>query len=139
MRKWKWGFMLRRLLSILLFWATLFPLIAPALSSGALGQSTLPACCRSGGKHHCMMSPEARALMLGEQDGSTRIGTPPEQCPYRQHSLVASHLQVFTSRATATHPAFLLPEPSATTQAECLRRIAFDRSRQQRGPPTLLT
>ncbi len=129
----------RRLLSILLFWATLFPLIAPALSSGAMGQSTLPACCRRGGKHHCMMSPEMRALMLGEQDGSTRVGTPPEQCPYRQHSLAASHLQVFTSRAAATHPAFLLRQPSVAKQAECLRRIAFDRSRQKRGPPALLS
>ncbi len=129
----------RRLLSILLFWATLFPLIAPALSSGAMGQSTLPACCRRGGKHHCMMSPEMRALMLGEQDGSTRVGTPPEQCPYRQHSLAASHLQVFTSRAAATHPAFLLRQPSVAKQAECLRRIAFDRSHQKRGPPTLLS
>jgi hypothetical protein len=131
--------MLRRLLSILLFWATLFPTIAPALSTGAMGQSTLPACCRRGGKHHCMMSPEMRALMLREQDGSTRVGTPPEQCPYRQHSLVASHLQVFTTGAAATHAAFLLREPSVATQAECLRRIAFDRSRQQRGPPTLLS
>ncbi len=131
--------MLRRLLSILLFWATLFPTIAPALSAGAMGQSTLPACCRRGGKHHCTMSPEARALMLGEQDSSTRIGTPPEQCPYRQHSLVASHLQVFTSAVAVTHAAFLLREPSVAIQAECLRHIAFDRSRQQRGPPTLLT
>lgn len=131
--------MLRRLLSILLFWATLFPTIAPALSAGALGQSTLPACCRRGGTHHCTMSPEARALMLGEQDGSTRVSTPPGQCPYRQHSLVASHLQVFTARAAATHAAFLLREPSVATQAECLRRIAFDRSHQLRGPPTLLT
>ena len=85
--------MQRRLLSILLFWATLFPLIAPALTSGAMGQSTLPACCRRGGKHHCDMSPEARALLLHEDDGSTRIGAKPEQCPYRQRSLAATHLQ----------------------------------------------
>ena len=131
--------MLRRLLSILLFWATLFPMVAPALSVGAMGQSTLPACCRRGGKHHCMMSPEARALMMRELSGAIRVGTPPEQCPYRQHSLVAAHLRVFTPGAAAAHAAFLLREPSVAARAECLWRIAFDRSRQKRGPPFLLS
>jgi len=128
---------MRRLLSILLFWATLFPMVAPALTTGAMGQSTLPACCRRDGKHHCMMSPEARALLMGESTGAMRVGTPPEQCPYRQHSLVATHLQVFTPGATATHAECLLHEPSSIAQAECLRRISFDRSRQKRGPPSL--
>ena len=131
--------MQRRLLSILLFWATLFPMVAPALTTGAMGQSTLPACCRRGGKHHCMMSPEVRALLMGESNAALRFGTPPEQCPYRQHSLAAVHLPVFTPGAAATPAAFLLHEPSAATQAECLRRISFDRSRQKRGPPSLLS
>ncbi len=132
--------MLRRLLSILLFGATLLPMIAPMLSTGAMAESTLPACCRRDGKHHCMMSAAARASMLGEtNDGAVRVGTPPEQCPYRQHALVAAHLQVFTPAATATHSAFLLHAPSAAAQAECLRRISFDRSRQKRGPHSLLS
>jgi len=132
--------MLRRLLSILLFGATLLPLIAPMLSTGAMAESMLPACCRRDGKHHCMMSAAARAIILGEtNDGAVSVGTPPEQCPYRQRSLVAVHLQVFTPAATATHSAFLLHAPSAAAQAECLRRISFDRSRQKRGPPSLLS
>jgi hypothetical protein len=130
--------MQRRLLSILLFWATLFPLIAPALTTGALGQSTLPACCRRGGQHHCEMSPEVRALLLHEDNGSTRIGAKPEQCPYRQRSLAATHLQTVASGAATTHAAFALHEPSPAAQVECLRRISFDRSRQKRGPPSLL-
>jgi hypothetical protein len=135
--------MLRRLLSILLFGATLLPLIAPMLSTGAMAQSTLPACCRRGGKHHCSMSAEQRALMMGQQkDGASkavRVTAPLEECPYRQHSLVAVHLHVFTSGATATHSVCMLQEPSAAAQAECLRRISFDRSRQKRGPPSLLS
>jgi hypothetical protein len=130
--------MQRRLLSILLFWATLFPLIAPALTTGALEQSTLPACCRRAGKHHCEMSPEVRALLLHEDNGSTRIGAKPEQCPYRQRSLAATHLQTVASGAATTPAAFALHEPSRAAQAECLRRISFDRSRQKRGPPSLL-
>lgn len=130
---------MRRLLSILLFWATLFPMVAPALTAGAMGQSTLPACCRRGGKHDCMMSPEARAFMMRELEGAVRFGTPPEKCPYRQQAVVAAHLQVYTPGAVATHSAFLLREPSVIAQAECLRRISFDRSRQKRGPPSLLS
>jgi hypothetical protein len=130
--------MQRRLLSILLFWATLFPLIVPALTTGAMGQSTLPACCRRAGQHHCDMSPAVRALLQQELDGSTRIAASPQQCPYRQHSLAASHLQTPTPGASASYAAFSLLEPSPATQAECLRRISFDRSRQKRGPPSLL-
>jgi len=113
-------------------------MIAPALTTGAMGQSTLPACCRRGGQHHCQMSPEVRALLMHELDGSTRIGAPPEQCPYRQRSLAAAHLQTPTPGASTSYAALSLHEPSAAEQAECLRRISFDRSRQKRGPPSLL-
>jgi hypothetical protein len=138
MRRWNSQTMQRRLLSILLFWATVFPMIAPALSTGALGQSTLPACCRRAGQHHCEMSPAFRALLQRDLDGSTRIGAQPETCPYRQGSLAAPHLQTLGAVAGLTYTAFALHEPSAAAQAECLRRISFDRARQKRGPPSLL-
>jgi hypothetical protein len=131
--------MQRRILSILLFWVTLFPSFAPALTTGAMGQSTLPACCRRGGQHHCAMRPEVRALLLHELDGSTRIGTKPEPCPYRQRSLAASHLQTLNLGRAPTQAAIALHEPSAAARAECLRRISFDRSRRKRGPPSLLS
>jgi hypothetical protein len=131
--------MQRRLLSILLFWATLFPMIVPALTTGAFGQSMLPACCRRAGAHHCEMSPAFRALMQRDLDGSTRIGAQPEPCPYRQRSLAASHLQTLTFGSALTQATLSLHEPSAAAQAECLRRISFDRSRQKRGPPSFLS
>jgi hypothetical protein len=138
MRRWNRQVM-RRLLSILLFWATLFPMVAPALTTGAMGQSMLPACCRRGGQHHCAMAPEERARLMAEDgNGAIRVGAPPEQCPYRQRSLAATHLPTFAPGAMATHAEFLLHQPSAAAQAECLRRISFDRARQKRGPPSLL-
>ncbi|MGA7156114.1 MAG: hypothetical protein WBY53_04670 [Acidobacteriaceae bacterium] len=130
---------MRRVLAILLFWATLFPMVASALSTGAMGQSMLPACCRRGGKHHCSMSAEEQARILREFGDQIRVGAPPMQCPYRQRSLAPAHLQVFTVAGCTTHAAFLLRAPSAAAQAECLRRISFDRSRQKRGPPSLLS
>lgn len=131
--------MLRRILSILLFWVTLFPMVAPALTTGALGQSVLPACCRRGGMHHCSMSPEARAEVTRALEGGVRFSNTPVQCPYRQRSLVTAHLQVYTTAAAVTHAAFRLHAPSVAAQAECLRRISFDHSRQKRGPPSLLS
>ena len=131
--------MFRRLLSTLLFAATLLPLIAPMLSSGAMAESMLPACCRRVGEHHCAMSPEERAMIMGDDGMKTvRVSTPPEKCPRCPHSLGAVHLQVFVPEATTAHFAGLVRRPSATTQAECLRRISFDRSRQKRGPPSLI-
>jgi hypothetical protein len=86
-----------------------------------------------------MMSLEERAFLTRTLEGAVRFSAPPEECPYRQRAAVAAHLQVYTSAAAVTHSAFLLREPSAMAQAECLRRISFDRSRQKRGPPSLLS
>jgi hypothetical protein len=134
---------MRRLLSILLFAATLFPLVAPILSTGAMAESTLPACCRRGGKHQCGMVPAERVMQMGAQangaSDSPRFTAPIEKCPYSPRSLALVHLQVFAPGAAATQVASLLQQPSAAAQAECLRRISFDRSRQKRGPPTLLS
>lgn len=130
--------MLRRILCILLFSATLFPTVAPALTTGAMGQSMLPACCRRGGKHHCSMSPEEQARMMRDLSDQIRASAPPMQCPYRQSSVAPAHLQVFVAAVNASQGALRLHSPSAAAQAECLRRISFDRSRQKRGPPSLL-
>jgi hypothetical protein len=44
-----------------------FPLIAPLFALGSDAESRLPACCRTHGKHHCMMSvEEMQALLDGE-------------------------------------------------------------------------
>jgi hypothetical protein len=134
--------MLRRLLSILLFAATLLPLIAPVFSSGAMAQSTLPACCRRGGRHQCAMLGDQSMQMAGatQEAAMNQPGfrTPLEQCPYRQRSLGAVHLQTFTPRVTSAPIAGMLHAPSLTARAECLWRISFDRSRQKRGPPAFI-
>jgi len=77
--------------------------------------------------------------MMRTLEGAVRFSAPPEECPYRQRAVVAAHLQVYAPGAAATHSAILLREPSVMAQAECLRRISFDRSRQKRGPPSLLS
>ncbi len=100
----------RRLLSILLFWATLFPSFASALTSGAMGQSTLPACCRHGAQHHCDMSPEVRALLLNESNGSHAHQRQARAVPLPPAlSRPASHLQTLTRRRRPNASRFLSP------------------------------
>lgn len=131
--------MLRRLLSVLLFGAILLPLIAPMLSVGGTAQSIVPACCRREGRHHCAMSEADRAKLMGEVAGEARWGAACDMAPYRQAALGAIHLQVLASGAGGTQVAVAVGSPSAAEQAECLRRIAFDRARQKRGPPRLFS
>lgn len=66
------------------------------------------------------------------------ISSPPEKCPY---SPIA--IGVFENHSVAELPTAkaifgeLQGHPAITPQTESLRRIAKDRSRQKRGPPSL--
>ena len=128
--------MLRRLLSILLFAATLLPLIAPILSMRASAELLLPACCRRDGTHHCAMSADERAVLMGDSASNRlRVSAVCEVYPHGPSSLGAVPLSGYVPGMNARQTAGLLQEPAAALQAECLRRISFDRSRQKRGPP----
>lgn len=127
---------MQRLLSLCLFAATLLPLLTPLLAVGAAAQSGVPACCRRGGRHHCM-------LMGGDatvsEDGQHHVRAPREVCPYQQRALAAGHHERVATSAPPTSMMVALYEPDALAQVECLWRISFDRSRQKRGPPSLLS
>lgn len=125
---------MRRLSSILLFAAMLLPQVSAMLLSGAPSEAALPACCRRNGAHHCMMSAMERAKMT-QVTSEKRFGAPLEKCPMQQKALAAVHHEQSVVGAADVTTTALLQEPSAASQAECLRRISFDRSRQKRGPP----
>jgi hypothetical protein len=76
---------MRRLLSLLLFAATLLPLLAPMLAVAADAQAGVPACCRRGGAHHCMGG------MAMESDGAPQVRGPREICPYQQRAVTPVH------------------------------------------------
>ena len=127
---------MRRLLSFCLFAATLLPLLAPLLSVGAAAQAGVPACCRRGGRHHCAMLEDAT---VSREDGQHHARAPREMCPYQQRALAAAHHEQVAMAASGSSMMVVLHEPDALAQVECLWRISFDRSRQKRGPPTLLS
>lgn len=123
---------MRRALAVLLLLVFSFPLIAPALTATP-DDSSLPACCRRNGKHHCMMS----GMMMGDTSSSFTVS---EKCPYSPFagvSLMLPHVFASGSRsANASHA----PGPSAIVRdAEAGYRISFHRARQKRGPPARLT
>jgi len=112
----------------------LLPLFVPFLSSGS--ESTLPACCRREGKHHCAMSDRLRQSVLSAiSEPVVRDATPP--CPYRSRLLMA-----FISRVLFVHRAAVFSgqgvsytAPSPETSVHAL--LSEIRSNLQRGPPSL--
>jgi hypothetical protein len=122
----------RRLLSIALLAVFGLPFLSPLLALSGKMEGNLPVCCRRNGMHHCMAS-------HGMSEGSTSPGWSAHQtCPYRPASLFASqHSDPGLVSADAIY-ADLVSHPSVRIQIESLRRIARDRSRHKRGPPSLI-
>ncbi len=108
------------------------PLISPALASTS-DESQLPACCRRNGKHHCAMS-----MAMGGVSSRYRMVS--EKCPFSPFAhpqLMVPHA-FLRNNAPAPHvrtagPSFIVRE------AEAGYRTSADRTRQKRGPPSLLS
>jgi hypothetical protein len=124
--------MLQRILAIVLFAATVLPFAAPVLLAGSMAEASLPMCCRRNGIHHCA-DPMAMAELTRNQ---TMARSPQMKCPFQQRALGTVHVTSFALVAASTETSGVLRAPSAAAQAECLWRIAFDRARQKRGPPS---
>ncbi|QNI31349.1 hypothetical protein H7849_20030 [Alloacidobacterium dinghuense] len=120
---------MRRLLAISLLMVFSFSLISPLLASDAVNAS-LPACCRRAGKHHCAMDADT-------QQGKS-ISIIAEKCPYAPAAQVVFHLSIFAPPADAAVFAGLTQHPAIHAQTAARYRISFDRSRQKRGPPSLI-
>ncbi len=124
---------MRKLLSILLLAVLGLPFAAPLLAQRAMDDG-LPACCRKGGKHHCMMG-----NMSVHKDGSVAtlptVHALPERCPYCVASAAAWHPDPSASAFHDTLFVHVLTHAFVQAQSETNRRVSRDRSRQKRGPP----
>src|SRR6185312_8905801 len=70
---------MRRMAAILLLLSFGLFLSSPLLAAASNPYANLPACCRKGGKHHCLTS----MMMEREMDQSgTHVSAPPEKCPF---------------------------------------------------------
>ena len=95
-------------------------------------ESSLPACCRRGGKHHCAMTDMAS----GDDDGSPKLGATP--CPaFPGHTLTANTDPSSAPPEVPPIGAPVFSHPAAKAQTEARYRISHSRAREKRGPPSL--
>jgi hypothetical protein len=100
------------------------------------GESTLPACCRRDGKHHCAM---LEMLEKQERDAGPSWRAAARKCPLFPKSTPASCIDQTTPlRVAACFAGAIVAHPVSKAQSEVLYRISHSRARQKRGPPSLV-
>ncbi len=121
----------RRLLSITLLLLLVLPSLAATLLQNT--DANVPVCCRAKGNHHCMMLPE-----LVTRDGMA-VRMARERCPAfpKWTAWVSSPLS--PAALAQSGISVVVISPNAILQAEAHYRFAWSRSRQRRGPPSLLS
>jgi hypothetical protein len=127
--------MRRALASLLLAWFS-FPLILPMLRADAA--SNLPSCCRRLGKHHCSIEGSMDAPSEESASGPTLKALQARCSNYPATSVAPGYENFAFLKDSPSICAFLLSYPSLQARAEAQYRVSFSRSRQKRGPPSLL-
>jgi hypothetical protein len=121
---------MRRVLAITLLLAFVSPLVVPLCAATADPEASLPACCRSHGKHHCAMM----HMMLMASSG------PVFSAPACPRYPTAIHLPALaTAMLTAVRPLSVVPmRAPAPPNPSPRRAFVFDPSANlNRGPPAL--
>lgn len=120
---------MRRIWAALLVVVFGFTLLGPDAFAGFTDRK-LPLCCSSNGKHHCALAKT--------EGGSSGPAFQPGRCP------LFSGDQTMPPLPTAAIPKLsagifgaVRSHPTPRPQTAALRRPAFDRSGQKRGPPSL--
>ena len=121
---------MRRWLTIPMLLLFLLPFVSGFFGAGE-ADASLPMCCRKDGKHHCGM--------FGEQSSpNDKVSVIGEKCPYSPAALNIIVLPSFAPSTAAAIFAEVAQHASIAPQTDARRRISYDRSRQKRGPPSLL-
>jgi hypothetical protein len=113
---------MRRIVSTAVLLVLLTATLAPLMQAGV---SSLPACCRAGGKHHCEMS-------MGTP-GFAGFKSAPEVCPYRIHAAVTSPMVALT--AVRHHAAVFVRSNNAFQKIEVALCTNLIKDVHKRGPP----
>lgn len=120
---------MRRILAIWLLMVLGLPVVSPLLASTTETDAAVPVCCRKGGAHHCLGSMAATGL-------GQKLSVAAPRCAEFPKAVASSHANDFFLMAPT--PAFAedVTLPSGIWQAEARARVALDRARHKRGPPT---
>ncbi|MBS1852233.1 MAG: hypothetical protein JST79_15095 [Acidobacteria bacterium] len=114
---------------LLLVWS--LALVSPLFARTS--DAALPACCRRDGKHHCAMAG------MQDPDAQPSFSAVQAKCPMFPASTVSwDHGPQFLPNISQAFYAGVVSHPVVHAQVESLCRIAWERSRQKRGPPIVL-
>jgi hypothetical protein len=105
----------------------------PALLAGP--DANLPACCRRDGKHHCAMM---EMLEKPQENAGPSWKTAAKKCPLFPRGTVAFVADSSTPPPVAGFAGLLSGAPIVKAQTEVLFHISHSRTRQKRGPPSLV-
>lgn len=120
--------LVRRLPAIFLLGLFSFSLIEPALFAGA--DAKLPACCRREGQHHCAMTAEASAAGASVQ----------AVCPaFPKTGATPAYAKIAGMRPAQSMLGWTVGHPAGRVRTQALFRVSFNRARQKRGPPALIS
>ena len=123
---------MRRVLTFTLLLLFSLPLISPLLALTANSDANLPACCRRNGAHQCVMK-----VQQTESSGpGINLSPIPQRCPAYPAVITSVQHRDLWLHAVSLIFAEIVSHPSIKVQTEARARVAFDRSRQKRGPPT---
>jgi hypothetical protein len=98
-------------------------------------ESNLPACCRRDGKHHCAM---LEMLDKQQENAGPAWKTVAKKCPLFPRGTVAFFATSFTPPPVADFAGLLSSASVVKAQTEVLFRISHSRTRQKRGPPSVV-
>jgi hypothetical protein len=122
----------RRLIGITLLLLFSLPLISPVLALAGSSDANLPACCRRNGAHHCMMK-----MRQAKSSGSEiNLSAIPQKCPAYPAVVTPVQHGKLSFHAASLIFAEIVSHPSVKMRTQARARVALDRSRQKRGPPS---
>ena len=96
--------------------------------------SNLPACCRRDGKHHCAML----EMLEKQENAGPSWKTVTTKCPLFPRGTVAFFTDQFTPPRADGFAGLLSSRSVVKAQTEVLFHISHSRTRQKRGPPSLV-
>lgn len=121
---------MRRALSILL---VLFFALGPlAVTLTAEDDTSLPACCRRHGTHHCAMQ---MAVAASADSGKTSVRSP-STCPRFPHSTALTRTNPQAFVASSVNLPVLLAQPHSAPAGRAAARLSQIRTRSGRAPPS---
>ena len=126
----------QRICAVLLLAILSSSLITPLLSA-TTPASTIPACCRKDGKHHCSM---ANMKQQHDEAAVAPVKFTTGKCSqFPNTGAVPIAYNADAPPAALVFYAAIVSHPTAHAQTEAQFRVSFSRSSQKRGPPALIS